>query len=98
MVINNGVSMKQSVKKSALSPVIEISSALSASSTVISSNDEVWAHEDVRKFLKLDSVDQIKELTRKRTKRPLPCHRVGKYVRFKKSEVVRWFDEGLKAA
>lgn len=60
--------------------------------------DEVWAHEDVRVFLKLDSVDQIKELTRKRTKRPLPCHRVGKYVRFKKSEVIRWFDEGLKAA
>jgi hypothetical protein len=89
--------MKQSVTKSALSPVVEISSALSASSTVISS-DEVWAHEDVRKFLKLDSIDQIKELTRKRTKRPLPCHRVGKYVRFKKSEVVRWFDEGLKAA
>jgi hypothetical protein len=64
----------------------------------LESDDEVWAHEDVRKFLKLDSVDQIKELTRKRTKRPLPCHRVGKYVRFKKSEVVRWFDEGLKAA
>ncbi|PYU46764.1 MAG: hypothetical protein DMG54_02330 [Acidobacteria bacterium] len=74
--------------------MVEISSALSAFPAV----DEVWAHEDVRKFLKLDSVDQIKELTRKRTKRPLPCHRVGKYVRFKKSEVVRWFDEGLKAA
>jgi hypothetical protein len=80
-------------KKSAVSPVVEISSALSASS-----DNEVWAHEDVRKFLKLDSVDQIKELTRKRTQRPLPCHRVGKYVRFKKSEIVRWFDEGLKAA
>jgi hypothetical protein len=76
------------------SPVVEISSASSAPPAV----DEVWAHEDVRKFLKLDSVDQIKELTRRRTKRPLPCHRVGKYVRFKKSEVVRWFDEGLKAA
>ena len=81
-------------KNSPVSPVVEISSALSASSAV----DEVWAHEDVRKFLKLDSIDQIKELTRKRTKRPLPCHRVGKYVRFKKSEIVRWFDEGLKAA
>ena len=79
---------------SSVTPVVEISSALSAPPAV----DEVWAHEDVRKFLKLDSVDQIKELTRKRTKRPLPCHRVGKYVRFKKSEVVRWFDEGLKAA
>jgi hypothetical protein len=76
------------------SPVVEISSASSAPPAV----DEVWAHEDVRKFLKLDSIDQIKELTRKRTKRPLPCHRVGKYVRFKKSEIVRWFDEGLKAA
>jgi hypothetical protein len=65
---------------------------------VVQVDDEVWAHEDVRKFLKLDSVEQIKELTRKRTKRPLPCHRVGKYVRFKKSEVIRWFDEGLKAA
>ena len=60
--------------------------------------DEVWNHEEVRKFLKLDSIDQVKELTRKRAKRPLPCYGVGKYVRFKKSTVIRWFDEGLKAA
>ena len=59
-----------------------------------SAQDEVvWTHEDVRKFLKLDSVDQIKELTRKRSKRPLPVHKVGKFIRFKKSEIIRWFDE-----
>ena len=90
MALRKNVSLVPAV----VTPVVEISSALSAFPAV----DEVWAYEDVRKFLKLDSVDQIKELTRKRTKRPLPCHRVGKYVRFKKSEVVRWFDEGLKAA
>ncbi|SRR5258708_15275517 len=73
-------------------------SVVGISPTSSAAQDEVWDHEDVRKFLKLGSVDQIKELTRKRAKRPLPCHGVGKYVRFKKSEVIGWFDEGLKAA
>lgn len=58
--------------------------------------DEVWNHEDVRKFLKLDDVSQVKELTRKRAKRPLPRHSVGKHVRFTKSEVVAWFNAGLE--
>jgi hypothetical protein len=47
----------------------------------------------VRKFLKLDSIDQIKELTRKRAKHPLPVHKVGRVIRFWKSEVIRWFNE-----
>jgi hypothetical protein len=87
------MSLQSRFKKPAIASVVPF-----ISSPAAQADDEVWTHEDVRKFLKLDSVDQIKELTRRRTKRPLPCYRVGKYVRFKKSVVVRWFDEGLKAA
>jgi predicted DNA-binding transcriptional regulator AlpA len=32
---------------------------------------------------------------RRRCKDPLPAHRVGKYIRFKRSEVLAWFDSTL---
>jgi len=35
----------------------------------------------------------IYELTRKRSRRPLPVLRVGKYLRFRWSEVEAWLDE-----
>jgi len=33
----------------------------------------------------------VYELTRKRSKNPLPAHRVGKQLRFSKNEVIAWF-------
>ena len=64
-----------------------------ASVPVIPPNDEVWTREDVAKFLKLDGPKAVYELTRKRNRRPLPVHRVGKQMRFSKVEVVTWFYE-----
>jgi excisionase family DNA binding protein len=29
--------------------------------------------------------------TRKRQRQPLPCHRIGKYLRFTKAEVLAWY-------
>jgi excisionase family DNA binding protein len=32
---------------------------------------------------------------RRRCKNPLPAHRIGKYLRFRRSEVLAWFDGTL---
>jgi hypothetical protein len=67
------------------------------STTPIFAIDEVWTAEDVRNYLKLDNVGQIKELTRKRSKHPIPSRKVGKMLRFAKSEIVAWFN-GLEGS
>jgi len=43
------------------------------------------------------SPSMIYELTRKRSRRPLPVLRVGKYLRFRWSEVEAWLDEGRQS-
>jgi excisionase family DNA binding protein len=43
------------------------------------------------------SVGWVHEKSRRRSKNPLPAHRVGRYVRFKRSEVEAWFDSTLEA-
>jgi hypothetical protein len=56
-----------------------------------SDEDEVWTPGDVASFLKLDNAKKIYELTRTRSKKPLPVHKVGKESRFSKNEVQAWF-------
>jgi excisionase family DNA binding protein len=34
----------------------------------------------------------IYELTRRRNSRPLPVHKAGKFLRFRRSEIERWLD------
>ena len=34
----------------------------------------------------------IYELTRRRNGRPLPVHKAGKFLRFRRSEIERWLD------
>jgi excisionase family DNA binding protein len=34
----------------------------------------------------------IYEKCRRRSRDPLPCHRIGRYLRFRRSEVLAWFD------
>jgi len=52
----------------------------------------VWTPDDVAAFLKLANSDAVYEqLTRKRSKNPLPSRRVGKQIRFSKTEVMAWF-------
>jgi hypothetical protein len=55
------------------------------------SDDVVWTPDDVAAFLKLANSDAVYELTRKRSKNPLPSRRVGKQIRFSKTEVMAWF-------
>jgi excisionase family DNA binding protein len=39
----------------------------------------------------------VYEKSRRRQRNPLPVHRIGKYLRFRKSEILRWFDSQLQA-
>lgn len=57
----------------------------------IPSHDEIWTVKDVAAFLKLSDADSVYELTRKRSKTPLPARRVGKQIRFSKNQVLVWF-------
>jgi excisionase family DNA binding protein len=34
----------------------------------------------------------IYEKCRRRSRDPLPCHRIGRYLRFSRREVLEWFD------
>jgi len=34
----------------------------------------------------------VYELTRRRNSRPLPVHKAGKFLRFRRSEIERWLD------
>jgi Helix-turn-helix domain len=46
--------------------------------------------EDIATRLKLKNTSSVYELTRKRNRRPLPCMRAGKFLRFFWSDVERW--------
>lgn len=52
---------------------------------------KIWSVADVADFLKIP-VGSIYEKTRARSdgRAPLPCRRVGKYLRFFEHEVVQW--------
>lgn len=39
----------------------------------------------------------VYEKSRRRQRNPLPVHRIGRYLRFRRSEVLRWFDAQLQA-
>lgn len=39
----------------------------------------------------------VYELTRRRSARPLPVLKVGKYLRFRWSEIEQWLNEGRRA-
>jgi hypothetical protein len=53
-------------------------------------DSEILTAQDVAMRLKLRP-ETIYELTRRRCRRPLPAHRVGKVLRFVWSEVLEWF-------
>lgn len=46
--------------------------------------------EDIATRLKFKNTSTVYELTRKRNRRPLPCMRAGKFLRFFWSDVERW--------
>lgn len=53
---------------------------------------DVMTKEEVAEFLRVEP-STVYELTRKRSRHPLPFRRVGKYLRFSRTEVERWWNE-----
>jgi excisionase family DNA binding protein len=58
--------------------------------------EPLWTKEEAAAYLKVEPTT-IYQLTRKRSRHPLPCFVVGKYKRFRKSEIDRWLLEGRAA-
>jgi excisionase family DNA binding protein len=59
---------------------------------VDSVRQDVMTKEEVAAFLRVEP-STVYELTRKRSRHPLPFRRVGKYLRFGRTEVERWWDQ-----
>jgi hypothetical protein len=53
--------------------------------------------DDVVRILGLEKLEQIYELIRPQARSPLPFVRVGKYLRFRPSEVREWLDQNRSA-
>lgn len=53
--------------------------------------DEIITPEECALLLRVQ-LSWVYEKSRSRSRDPLPCHRIGRYIRFKKSEVMQWFD------
>jgi excisionase family DNA binding protein len=53
--------------------------------------EEILTPEEVAVLLRVKP-SFVYEKVRRRSVRPIPCHRIGRYIRFKKSEVLLWFD------
>ena len=50
--------------------------------------------QDIATRLRFENTSTVYELTRKRNRRPMPCMRAGKVLRFYFSEVEKWLREG----
>jgi len=59
---------------------------------VDSIKQDVMTKEEVAAFLRVEP-STVYELTRTRSRHPLPFRRVGKYLRFSRTEVERWWNE-----
>lgn len=57
---------------------------------------EILTPEQVAQLFQV-SVGWVHEKSRRRSKNPLPAHRVGRYVRFERREVEQWFAGTLEA-
>ena len=56
--------------------------------------------EQIAERLQLPSSKTVYEMTRRRSsgRRPMPFFKVGKFLRFKWSEIERWMEESRRAA
>jgi excisionase family DNA binding protein len=80
---------RKASKKSA-PPPIEISSA-NNSPVSEAKFEPILTAEQVSEILQLKP-STVYELTRRRNARPLPVHKAGKFLRFRRSEIERWLD------
>jgi excisionase family DNA binding protein len=60
-------------------------------STTLDSLSEILTPEEVAELLRVSS-SWVHEKTRRRAKNPLPVLRVGRYIRFRRSDVISWLD------
>ena len=56
----------------------------------VCSPPEILTPEETAALLRVE-VSWIYSKSRRRQRNPLPVHRIGKYLRFTKSEVLTWF-------
>lgn len=61
---------------------------MSATATIA---PEILTPEEVAELLRVQP-SFVYEKCRRRAKNPLPAHRIGKYLRFVRSEVLEWFN------
>jgi excisionase family DNA binding protein len=61
--------------------------------------EPILTPEQVAERLQLPSSKTVYEMTRRRSsgRRPMPFFKVGKFLRFKWSEIERWMEEGRKS-
>lgn len=52
---------------------------------------EILTPDEVAALLRV-SLTWVYEKSRRRSRDPLPAHRIGRYLRFRRSEVLAWFD------
>jgi excisionase family DNA binding protein len=64
------------------------------SSAPVANPEPILTIEDIADRLKFKNTSTVYELTRKRNRRPMPCMRAGKFLRFYFSEVEKWLREG----
>jgi excisionase family DNA binding protein len=76
--------VRKASKKSATTP-IEISSVS------VPTFEPILTVEQAAEILQLKP-STVYELTRRRNSRPLPVHKAGKFLRFRRSEIERWLD------
>lgn len=55
---------------------------------------EILTPEEAAALLRVGII-WVHEKCRSRAKNPLPHHRVGKFLRFRRSELLKWFDDAL---
>ena len=61
------------------------------------SSSEILTAEECAELLRV-SLGWVHAKCRSRSRNPLPAHRIGKYLRFRRSEVLAWFDSTLASA
>ena len=62
--------------------------------SVTAATPEILTPEEVAELLRVKP-SFVEEHCRRRSKTPLPVHRVGKYARFYRHEVLEWFANRL---
>jgi predicted DNA-binding transcriptional regulator AlpA len=58
------------------------------------SSSEILTAEECAKLLRVN-LGWVHAKCRSRSRNPLPAHRIGKYLRFRRSEILAWFDSTL---